>query len=298
VVVLAAGPSLVPCFVIPIFIGLAIVAILSERKRARRVRLGSREYESQEAFREKLGAELGLWGTKGGAGDGPLPVQFSGTLAGGTRAHVGFSVAPGKGPLYYVHLAVAADEAPSLVVTREDAMSWFAKAIGLKHEIEVGDKAFDAHYLLETEDPRAAKALGAVALREEIDEIFSYSGVERLELGKGSLVVTARAEPLNGVAMKELLALLAAVARLVARVPITVRILGGERRALVGASGQARCGYCHEDVTGEEPDLVACDHCRTVAHAECWVELGRCPVIGCPGRAPERGRASQEGTGA
>ena len=72
--------------------------------------------------------------------------------------------------------------------------------------------------------------------------------------------------------------------------PILVQVLGGERRALRGKGGKARCGYCHDDVTGAEPDLVACDRCSTVLHEGCWTELGRCPVMGCAGRSPERRR--------
>ncbi|MEZ0229225.1 MAG: RING finger protein [Planctomycetota bacterium] len=67
-----------------------------------------------------------------------------------------------------------------------------------------------------------------------------------------------------------------------------MKVLGGERLALAGSEGKARCAYCHEDVTGAEPDLVACEHCHTVLHADCYDELGRCPILGCTGTKPER----------
>jgi hypothetical protein len=49
------------------------------------------------------------------------------------------------------------------------------------------------------------------------------------------------------------------------------------------ARGEARCAYCHDGVQGSGADTVTCPRCRTVLHAVCWSELGRCPVMGCDG---------------
>jgi len=71
-----------------------------------------------------------------------------------------------------------------------------------------------------------------------------------------------------------------------------VRILGGREALVAHAHGATRCSYCHEVVTGSEPDLIACGKCSTVLHEGCWGELGRCPVMGCGGAVPERARTS------
>jgi hypothetical protein len=60
----------------------------------------------------------------------------------------------------------------------------------------------------------------------------------------------------------------------------------------VGAGhGALRCSYCHEAL-GPGDDTRTCAGCGTVLHASCHDELGRCPVLGCEGRAPERVRVS------
>jgi hypothetical protein len=80
------------------------------------------------------------------------------------------------------------------------------------------------------------------------------------------------------------------VARTFDRKSIPVRVLGGERFALVDAGGATRCPYCHAAISGDEETLVACESCRTVLHEGCWSEHGHCPILGCPGTAPERRR--------
>jgi hypothetical protein len=92
--------------------------------------------------------------------------------------------------------------------------------------------------------------------------------------------------------MRALFERAARLARRLQRIPLEVVVLGNRTRlAFPGLSKAARCAYCHADVSGEEPDLVACETCSTIAHEACWDELGRCPVMGCAGRSRERGRA-------
>jgi hypothetical protein len=62
----------------------------------------------------------------------------------------------------------------------------------------------------------------------------------------------------------------------------------GERRASRGESGLPRCAWCHADLDGSEPDLVACERCSTVLHDACWQEQGGCPVMGCASKTAER----------
>jgi hypothetical protein len=131
--------------------------------------------------------------------------------------------------------------------------------------------------------------LSKKALRDAIDALFERFPVTSLELKGGELraeIPFARFR--SGEGARSLLELLGTVAGELDRIPLDVHVLGGERRALRSRSGHARCAYCHADVTGAEPDLVACGLCSTVLHAGCWEELGRCPVLGCEGKSPER----------
>jgi hypothetical protein len=126
--------------------------------------------------------------------------------------------------------------------------------------------------------------------RGVIKQIFDEFGAMQVFSTGGSLVALV---PTGRLAHRgdyeTLLRLLDTAARAIEPVPLHVNVLGGERRAVLG-HGTPRCAYCHEDVTGLEPDLVACATCSTILHEGCWGELRRCPVLGCEGVSPERAR--------
>jgi hypothetical protein len=126
----------------------------------------------------------------------------------------------------------------------------------------------------------------AAQLEALLGEAFDRFSVERVDLHDGKLVAEVRFLFVAPVFYGEILEVLRRAAALFDRAPLRVRILGGERRALC-AGGKARCAYCHADVSGDEPDLVACELCATVLHASCWDELERCPVLGCAGTRRE-----------
>lgn len=80
------------------------------------------------------------------------------------------------------------------------------------------------------------------------------------------------------------------IASALERREIAVRVLGATRLAWTrGAEKRARCPYCKDALTGEEPDLVACRSCGTVHHEGCFREHGRCTLLGCEGKDAERG---------
>jgi hypothetical protein len=223
------------------------------------------------------------------------PTGFEGRLTGTVgpderRASVTFTTEDGKAvAVFAVHVFTA----PLIRLTLESPWTRLAKLLRLKQEIEVGDPVFDDLFLVEVASP--AKARDALArgaeVRRRIVEAFTVRGVTKLIAGRPNLSATV---PLDALRKSEdyaiLLDLLAATARAFDRVNIAVKVLGGERLALAGVHGQPRCAYCHAAVTGEEPDLVACDRCGTVLHEACWSELGRCPLLGCEGDV-ERARA-------
>src|SRR5205823_6234227 len=71
------------------------------------------------------------------------------------------------------------------------------------------------------------------------------------------------------------------IAASVEPVLVRVRLFAGERRALRGFGGNPRCVFSHDAITGDEPDLDACEQCHTVFHDACWVDLGWCPILEC-----------------
>jgi hypothetical protein len=130
-------------------------------------------------------------------------------------------------------------------------------------------------------------------LESALTEAFRIHHVEEVLLWDRKLRADVEMKNLPLADFPRLLAALDRIARGFEPVAINVHVLGGERQALTDASGAARCSYCHEHVTGSEPDLIACASCGTVLHEACWSEHGRCPLLGCVGVKPERGPATR-----
>jgi len=163
---------------------------------------------------------------------------------------------------------------------------------GLPETVKTGDAGVDDHLLVLAPDhTRAGKAFKHPELRELVLEVFRAAPLlETSVVAEGGELTVPTAE-LKHSDYRRLLELMAKAARSVDRVALDVNVLGGERQALSHA-GKPRCAYCHEDVTGEETDLVACSSCSTVLHEACWADNGHCPLLGCTGKTPERARTS------
>jgi hypothetical protein len=261
-----------------------------------RVWFGGKTYRDVDAFLAAFAPRLGLTPERL-RGDSDLGrARFSGTPD-GRRAVVDFEkIQQGKSHSWNARLIVRGESLPGLVVTRETWLTGINKWLGFTTEIEVGAPAFDAKFLLQGGD-RAKRSLSVAGVRERIENVFAASeGIESLQIESDRIVLIL---PTRQESRPEryalLLAGLGALARELERVAVPVRVLGGERRAFRGRATHARCAYCHEDVTGEEPDLVACRACATIAHDACWAELGRCPVMGCRETEPERGDSRNAG---
>jgi hypothetical protein len=217
-------------------------------------------------------------------------VRFGGDVAGRRASVTFFTETSGSASWTCVRLATAAEELPFLRVTQETVLTKISKAIGLTREVEIGDAEFDKRFLLETDRSKPASALLRGEVRGAIARIFDR-GARDLTFQKGEIVVTARVETIELSSYRLIFDDLARIARTIDRKTLPVRVLGGDRRALIDDTGRTRCPYCRENVKGDEDDLVACEKCSTVLHDACWKEHGRCPLLGCSGRSPERARS-------
>jgi hypothetical protein len=294
VILLAAGDPICPC--VFLFVGIAFAIAITTIPTGRRPVIGGVRYESVGALVHELERLLGMRGFYSSQGE-VTDARLEGPISTGRPARVDFFKEQGgsKSPAqFFARFLVAADEAPFLHVTRETPWTPLLKAIGVKREIEVGDRAFDDSYLLETREPdRARDAFARTPeLKRLIDALFAVGGTKEVTLERGRLWVAIDARRIHVSHFSEVLDLLDQVARLFDRKSITVRVLEAERLALVDESGKTRCPYCHGAIQGDEDALVACDACRTVLHEACWTELQRCPLLGCRGRSPERRRAT------
>lgn len=117
---------------------------------------------------------------------------------------------------------------------------------------------------------------GAVS---HLGTLVNAPGVLRARLAASTLVVeTTWDTPEELLPVVELSL---AVARLLERRPLQVRVRGALVQGLAWTGGAAaRCPYCHDGLEGE---LTTCEGCRTIHHADCLAD-GGCAVLGCRGR--------------
>jgi hypothetical protein len=179
-------------------------------------------------------------------------------------------------------VSVAIENGTPFTVTRE---RWLARG----PREPTGNALFDERFRVEA---GPARALGA---KEElvilVERLFDQHGIERLEVEPGRIVGIRPVSGTDAGAFRELAFALERLVPFFERRMLEVSVLRGARRAF-HASGSPRCPYCFDAIAGSELDLVACSSCATVLHDACWSDLGRCPVLGCGGKAPERARAN------
>jgi hypothetical protein len=252
---------------------------------ATRYRLGTRRYWTLRGLIAHVCATLRF----------PIPtesfaaldaVTLPGALPGGRGARVSFHER-------HVIIAVRADEHASVALSVSEArlLDRLKRFVRASSSVSVGHRAFDERFQVEAADPATTRKRIGTDERRAIESLFDRAHVRRLSLGEGRLVAEADARALEVADYPFVCDRLDAIARAFDRGALAVRVLGGERRAQRDAHGALRCAYCHANVTGDEPDLVACDTCATAVHAACWEEHGGCPIWGCRGQR-ERARTS------
>jgi hypothetical protein len=187
-------------------------------------------------------------------------------------------------------IGLALGHAPAFVVRRTGLAATLVNWDQRRIRGRTGDRSFDGAFAVELPGEKTVAVGLLLDVREAIEAVFRFPAVDRIEVQEGALAVVGSVADLAVEDCARLLDLLARIAPALDRVSLNVRVLGGLKKALA-LSGSPRCAYCHGDVTGFEPDLVACASCSTVLHEGCWAELGRCPVLGCTGASPERARA-------
>jgi hypothetical protein len=281
----------VEIFGIAIFLAFAALLLLESRF----FRIGRQRYRTLRDVAADLSARTGLRGRWHGEGwfSRLESVELEGTLASGRRARVGFFVrGGGKNAVTYVRLVVAADPGADLTVSRETFLTKLGDWLGITHDLTTGSPSFDERFRVHSRDLGGARRAFDRGLRAAISSIFDVYRATDLVAESRELVANV---PVLGLEPDQYLPLLEALdgaACAFDRVTVKVRALGGRELRALSIGGAARCAYCHDGITGEEDGLAACGGCRTVLHGACWDELGRCPVLGCGGRVPERARAT------
>ncbi len=275
-------------FMILVFGATALVAWLVN---AVQPRIGSERYGNMRALVQELARITGL------APDADFfpnlsAVKLYGQVA-GKNACVRFdTVNVADLPVERVLFFVVATDAPDLVVTEETFGTKLEKMIYTKNDHEIGDAEFDARFFLKTKNPAKASRLLRGTARAAITRIFDC-GAGELRFEDRDIVVIAPTKAIEARDYGKVLEALAKLSSLLDSQPLKVSVLGGVRRGHVDEKGKIRCPYCRENITGDEPDLVACEKCKSVVHDECWHEHDGCPLLGCEGGAVERPRSRE-----
>jgi hypothetical protein len=257
--------------------------------------VGGQRFRSLKDFVEKVSVASGLSGSprEFGLFDGLDSVRFLGVVSTLREASVTYTRhSTGKTFYYKVHIAVRADPAVRLELTREGLLERVGEWLGFVKDAHVGDESFDRKFWIKTSNENRTKRAMDTGLRAIVERLFQERELERLEVKDGWLRIDASDGAINPFDYKRVLEQLDAAARTFDRVELDVHVLGAKRRAFRDEHGGTRCAYCHGGISGAEADLVACDRCHTVLHDECWRELGRCPLLGCGSQTVERARVA------
>jgi hypothetical protein len=200
-------------------------------------------------------------------------------------------------------LLMGVERPPPLLIQRDGFVGMLNRAFGIA--VPTGDRAFDGRFAVRsTEDRARARAALGAELKAVVTRLFDGFGATQLDttfkpflykhrhLFEERGVLRARLPKMKEGDALPLARKLAELAAILEGVPLHVISLGGERRAERSSAGSPRCAWCHADITGSEPDLVACRHCSTVLHEGCWAEQGGCPTMGCGSKEAERAKSA------
>jgi hypothetical protein len=246
------------------------------------IRLGPRDYEHVEEVVADL-ERLGFTRT------GPPPrrlagLEFTTTLRSGCGARLVFEL--GRPPTLDVILSVSAPGAPPFEIVRRNLGARLSYLLRLQQPRMI-DPHFDARYHVKgsMKGLRGRSATYAKRNASLVRSLFERYDVVKLAAADGELSAWARLGDLDPREdYGHVLTVLERIARdSLARRRIRVRVLGGREMSALVDRGRARCAYCHDEVSGRDAGLVACNLCSTVLHEVCWTELGHCPVLGCEG---------------
>jgi hypothetical protein len=181
-----------------------------------------------------------------------------------------------------VHVQLPHAASFSLQIRRADSLGWVLRRFGRIRDVKVDHGSeFDEAHLVEASGRGAVEPLARADVRAQVDRLLKLRGVHALRIHEGQLSVNGVLPGTFGKRpIKRLYDAVLALARCYDRRPaVEVQIDLQQRFVWTGGGEHARCPYCHDQLG--RVDLVACDACGTLLHADCQAENKGCPVLGC-----------------
>jgi hypothetical protein len=154
----------------------------------------------------------------------------------------------------------------------------FLKMFG-SQDIEIGDAAFDASFVIKATPESLAHTLFSPERRRSvIGAVYRIQnlGDPTIDLDVGHLSVQVRAYVTEESGLMLLVKTAEEFVGFLLGKLADPGIHLGELRALSGGE----CPVCGTTMTER---VVRCEACRTPHHAECWTYMGRCSTYGCRG---------------
>ncbi len=183
-------------------------------------------------------------------------------------------------------------------VRRDAGLASVEKALGLANDVVVaGGGAFDRRLVVEVQLPDGSQLaetpLADRDVRTAIEELLGRWRLDEVRIEAGRLVARGAPELLGATQLQGLLTALDLLAHAFDRRPaleLGLELNLGLDDQFVwagGADATARCPFC-KDGLGAPAELVSCERCRTLLHAECHQENHGCPIFGCGERGAAR----------
>lgn len=252
---------------LPILVGVAVIAISLYTSH-----LSKRLKNTCQALAARLGGTM----IDGGFWSNPH-VQFT---LGGRSAVMEFYAGSKNSPPYARVVVGLGGRSPGTLHILPDGFGQsFLKLFGAQ-DLEVGDRAFDAAYVVKAKpESLAAQVFSPDRRRQVMASVRRLAGFRHptISLNHQSLTVEVREYLLDverlwwlKITAEEFLGYLFGT-------PSSAGIQFGEVRVAAGGV----CPVCGTPMT----DLVVrCESCRTPHHSECWQYMSRCSTYACKGK--------------
>lgn len=155
----------------------------------------------------------------------------------------------------------------------------FLKMFGAQ-DLEIGDAAFDASFVIKATPESLARTLFAPECRRSvIGAVYRIQnlGDPTIDLDAGQLSVKVRAYVAEEDGLLRLVKTAEELVGFLLGNSVDLGIQLGEVRVLSG-------GECPVCGTAMQERVVRCEACKTPHHSECWTYMGRCSTYACKGK--------------
>lgn len=170
---------------------------------------------------------------------------------------------------------------PAFRVEEAGVLNRIGRFLGIVDDVPTGNEAVDDKYIVAGKRGSLRELFRSRSMVSAIDRLFAGPGLW-LELRGGRLEMEVQGFISDSGGLLGALEGMEGVAQECERKKVKVRILGEKLKfAITAGTDHAVCPFCRDAVALDADDVMACDGCNTVHHAECYSEARGCTIYGC-----------------